>query len=94
MDADENIGVRLRPFVHSLLKRVKGVALPRHYSKRGASSLSNNAASQLKNPVVGKTVFIDPGHGYQDSGATGNGLLEKNVNPGDVFTSDIRPDVF
>lgn len=45
-----------------------------------ASSLSNNAASQLKNPVVGKTVFIDPGHGYQDSGATGNGLLEKNVN--------------
>ncbi|MBT2572887.1 N-acetylmuramoyl-L-alanine amidase [Bacillus sp. ISL-51] len=45
-----------------------------------ASSLSDNVASQLKNPVVGKTVFIDPGHGYQDSGATGNGLLEKNVN--------------
>ncbi|ATO27410.1 N-acetylmuramoyl-L-alanine amidase [Bacillus atrophaeus] len=45
-----------------------------------ASSLSDNVASQLKNPVVGKTVFIDPGHGDQDSGATGYGLLEKNVN--------------
>ena len=27
-----------------------------------------------------KTIVIDPGHGGADSGATGNGLLEKNVN--------------
>ncbi len=27
-----------------------------------------------------KTIVIDPGHGGADSGATGNGLIEKNVN--------------
>ncbi|MCG8398699.1 N-acetylmuramoyl-L-alanine amidase [Bacillus atrophaeus] len=43
-------------------------------------AVSSKVANQLKNPVVGKTIFIDPGHGDQDSGAIGNGLLEKDVN--------------
>lgn len=29
---------------------------------------------------TGKKVFIDPGHGGSDSGATGNGLKEKDIN--------------
>ncbi|MDP4121712.1 MAG: N-acetylmuramoyl-L-alanine amidase LytC [Bacillota bacterium] len=43
-------------------------------------AVSTKVANQLKNPVVGETIFIDPGHGDQDSGAIGNGLLEKEVN--------------
>ncbi|KFF55302.1 N-acetylmuramoyl-L-alanine amidase [Bacillus subtilis] len=46
--------------------------------KEGA--IKDKVANQLKNPVVGETIFIDPGHGDQDSGAIGNGLLEKEVN--------------
>ncbi|WP_353854418.1 cell wall-binding repeat-containing protein [Bacillus sp. Bos-x628] len=46
----------------------------------GTSTVSTNVISQLKNPVLGQTIFIDPGHGAQDAGAIGNGLLEKNVN--------------
>ncbi|MEG7334833.1 N-acetylmuramoyl-L-alanine amidase [Bacillus sp. 0102A] len=43
-------------------------------------AISTKVANQLKNPVVGETIFIDPGHGDQDSGAVDNGLLEKEVN--------------
>lgn len=46
----------------------------------GTTVISANVFSQLRNPVVGKKVFIDPGHGAHDSGAIGYGLLEKNVN--------------
>ncbi|MFN2745405.1 MULTISPECIES: N-acetylmuramoyl-L-alanine amidase family protein [Bacillus] len=31
-------------------------------------------------PLSGKTVYVDAGHGGEDSGAVGNGLLEKDVN--------------
>ncbi|MEW4059246.1 N-acetylmuramoyl-L-alanine amidase [Bacillus siamensis] len=43
-------------------------------------AVSANVANQLKNPASGKTIVIDPGHGDQDSGSIGNGILEKDVN--------------
>ncbi|MGF7530689.1 N-acetylmuramoyl-L-alanine amidase [Bacillus paralicheniformis] len=46
----------------------------------GTVSLQSNVVSQLKNPIVGKKIFIDAGHGGTDSGAVGNGLYEKSVN--------------
>ncbi|APT45076.1 cell wall-binding repeat-containing protein [Bacillus safensis] len=46
----------------------------------GTSTIQSNVITQLKNAVLGETIFIDPGHGAQDAGAVGNGLLEKNIN--------------
>lgn len=46
----------------------------------GTSTVQTNVITQLKNAVLGETIFIDPGHGVQDAGAIGNGLLEKNIN--------------
>lgn len=46
----------------------------------GTSTIQTNVITQLKNAVLGETIFIDPGHGAQDAGAIGNGLLEKNMN--------------
>ncbi|MCY7495191.1 N-acetylmuramoyl-L-alanine amidase [Bacillus safensis] len=46
----------------------------------GTSAVQTNVITQLKNAVLGETIFIDPGHGAQDAGAVGNGLLEKNIN--------------
>lgn len=46
----------------------------------GTPSVAAKVVTQLKNPAVGKTIFIDPGHGDQDPGAIGNGLQEKDVN--------------
>ncbi|MCY7479286.1 MULTISPECIES: N-acetylmuramoyl-L-alanine amidase [Bacillus] len=46
----------------------------------GTSTVQTNVITQLKNAVLGETIFIDPGHGAQDAGAVGNGLLEKNIN--------------
>lgn len=46
----------------------------------GTSTVQMNVITQLKNAVLGETIFIDPGHGAQDAGAIGNGLLEKNIN--------------
>lgn len=46
----------------------------------GTSTVQTNVITQLKNAVLGETIFIDPGHGAQDAGAIGNGLLEKNIN--------------
>ncbi|MFP7311450.1 N-acetylmuramoyl-L-alanine amidase [Bacillus safensis] len=46
----------------------------------GTSAVQTNVITQLKNAVLGETIFIDPGHGAQDAGAIGNGLLEKNIN--------------
>ncbi|WP_338527278.1 cell wall-binding repeat-containing protein [Bacillus sp. MAG717A] len=48
----------------------------------GTSTIQSNVITQLKNAVLGKTIFIDAGHGAQDAGAVGNGLLEKNINLG------------
>lgn len=49
-------------------------------SASGASTIRANVVTQLKNAVLGETILIDSGHGAQDAGAVGNGLLEKNVN--------------
>ncbi|MEK6472672.1 cell wall-binding repeat-containing protein [Bacillus safensis] len=46
----------------------------------GTSAVQTNVITQLKNAVLGETIFIDPGHGAQDAGAIGNRLLEKNIN--------------
>ncbi|EMI12761.1 n-acetylmuramoyl-l-alanine amidase [Bacillus stratosphericus LAMA 585] len=46
----------------------------------GTSTIRTSVITQLKNHVLGETIFIDPGHGAQDAGAVGNGLFEKNVN--------------
>lgn len=46
----------------------------------GTSTIRPNVILQLENSVLGQTIFIDPGHGAQDTGAVGNGLLEKNIN--------------
>ncbi|MGY0434557.1 N-acetylmuramoyl-L-alanine amidase [Bacillus rugosus] len=43
-------------------------------------AISTKVFNQLKNPIVGETIYIDPGHGDQDSGAVANGLLEKDIN--------------
>ncbi|ARD57714.1 N-acetylmuramoyl-L-alanine amidase [Bacillus safensis] len=44
------------------------------------NTVTPTVVNQLKNPAVGKKVFIDPGHGAHDSGAVGYGLYEKNLN--------------
>lgn len=36
--------------------------------------------AQAAEPIEGKTVYIDAGHGGEDSGAVGNGLFEKDIN--------------
>ncbi|MFP7230699.1 N-acetylmuramoyl-L-alanine amidase [Bacillus subtilis] len=36
--------------------------------------------AQAAEPIEGKTVYIDAGHGGKDSGAVGNGLFEKDIN--------------
>ncbi|RJS53368.1 hypothetical protein C2H96_20345 [Bacillus subtilis] len=36
--------------------------------------------AQAAEPMEGKTVYIDAGHGGEDSGAVGNGLFEKDIN--------------
>lgn len=33
--------------------------------------------AQAAEPIEGKTVYIDAGHGGEDSGAVGNGLFER-----------------
>ncbi|MGE5577648.1 MAG: N-acetylmuramoyl-L-alanine amidase [Syntrophothermus sp.] len=49
-----------------------------------AAAFLRHAAVQTTAPlaeiVSGKTVVIDPGHGGDDPGCSGNGLLEKDVN--------------
>ncbi|MCY7976841.1 N-acetylmuramoyl-L-alanine amidase [Bacillus inaquosorum] len=36
--------------------------------------------AQAAEPIEGKTVYIDAGHGGEDSGAVGTGLFEKDIN--------------
>lgn len=36
--------------------------------------------SSYKNPLLGKTIYLDPGHGGVDSGATYKSIAEKDIN--------------
>ncbi len=46
----------------------------------GATDDNNTESEGTKPSLVGKKIFLDPGHGGTDSGAVGHGLLEKDVN--------------
>ena len=46
----------------------------------GAALLLLAPSAYAAEPLQGKTIYIDAGHGGEDSGAGGNGLLEKNIN--------------
>ncbi|GAK02576.1 N-acetylmuramoyl-L-alanine amidase [Geomicrobium sp. JCM 19037] len=39
-----------------------------------------NLASSGTGPLAGRTIVVDAGHGGRDSGAVGNGLVEKTIN--------------
>lgn len=69
----ENLSKEPRAFIGN--KNIKNFSVV-----GGTSSVTSKVMTQLKNPAVGKTIFIDPGHGDQDPGAIGNGLQEKDVN--------------
>lgn len=43
-------------------------------------ALTLTPCAQAAEPIEGKTVYIDAGHGGEDSGAVGNGLFEKDIN--------------
>ncbi|MBM4760896.1 cell wall-binding repeat-containing protein [Bacillus sp. B15-48] len=45
----------------------------------GMGSVSNNIANQLKVLADGIVIMIDPGHGGSDPGASGHGLIEKEL---------------
>ncbi|MBT2574502.1 N-acetylmuramoyl-L-alanine amidase [Bacillus sp. ISL-51] len=46
----------------------------------GAALLLLAPSVNAAEPIQGKTIYIDAGHGGGDSGTSGSGLLEKNVN--------------
>lgn len=43
-------------------------------------SIFNVNASNLTFPLIGKTIYIDPGHGSVDYGASNNNIYEKDLN--------------
>jgi N-acetylmuramoyl-L-alanine amidase len=45
----------------------------------GPVSVSSNIYYTLSNPIVGKHIMIDPGHGGKDPGAAGYKLIEKEI---------------
>ncbi|OCA88374.1 N-acetylmuramoyl-L-alanine amidase [Bacillus sp. FJAT-27225] len=45
----------------------------------GPGSVSDEIFNKLSVSIVGKTIMIDPGHGGTDPGASGNGLVEKEI---------------
>jgi len=48
----------------------------------GIGSVSDQTVTQLTNdnPLAGKNIMLDPGHGGSDPGAIGNGYQEKQLN--------------
>ncbi|WP_258729477.1 N-acetylmuramoyl-L-alanine amidase family protein [Bacillus atrophaeus] len=46
----------------------------------GLAALVLAPEAKAAEPLEGKTIYIDAGHGGSDSGAVGNGLFEKNIN--------------
>ncbi|MDF2946809.1 MAG: lytC [Bacillales bacterium] len=46
----------------------------------GEGSVQNNVQTLISNPVTGKVIVIDAGHGGLDNGASGNGIVEKELN--------------
>ncbi|AND42249.1 cell wall-binding repeat-containing protein [Cytobacillus oceanisediminis] len=45
----------------------------------GSASVSTSISNILGGPAVGQTIMIDPGHGGSDPGASGYGMLEKDI---------------
>lgn len=43
-------------------------------------SIFNVNASNLTFPLIGKTIYIDPGHGSVDNGTSNNNIYEKDLN--------------
>ena len=43
-------------------------------------SIFNVSASNLTFPLLGKTIYLDAGHGGVDNGATVNNVKEKDLN--------------
>ncbi|MBT2757234.1 N-acetylmuramoyl-L-alanine amidase [Mesobacillus foraminis] len=45
----------------------------------GPISVTDSIKNKLDNEIVGATIMLDPGHGGTDPGASGNGLVEKEI---------------
>ncbi|QHE63376.1 N-acetylmuramoyl-L-alanine amidase [Rossellomorea vietnamensis] len=48
----------------------------------GKASVSDNVVKAVAGPLAGKLIVVDPGHGYDDPGASDNDVIEKEVNLG------------
>ncbi len=58
--------------------RIKYDGYKTGYVSAGYIQLAINKSAN-SGPLVGKTIYLDPGHGAQDSGGIGGGMLEKDL---------------